>query len=105
MRILRLTLKKKWFNMIDSGIKVEEYREIKQYWWQRLCNGKMEDCEGHAEYKEFDYVEFRNGYGKRAPKMLFAFNGIAIGKAKPEWSDNWQGDVFVIKLGGKISHT
>lgn len=31
--------------------------------------------------------------------------GIERGKAKPEWSDNWQGDVFIIKLGNVISKT
>ena len=38
MRILSLPLKKEWYNMIESGIKTEEYREIKQYWIKRLCN-------------------------------------------------------------------
>lgn len=33
---LVLVLKKKWFDMIDSGIKKEEYREIKDYWIRRL---------------------------------------------------------------------
>ena len=32
----RLTLKKQWFDMIASGEKKEEYREIKDYWWMRL---------------------------------------------------------------------
>jgi len=36
MKILNLTLKKKWFDMILSGEKKEEYREIKQYWETRL---------------------------------------------------------------------
>jgi len=32
MNILRLTIKKEWFDMIQSGEKKEEYREIKPYW-------------------------------------------------------------------------
>ena len=36
MRILYLPLKKKWFDMIVSGIKKEEYREINEYWTKRL---------------------------------------------------------------------
>lgn len=36
--ILKLTLKKKWFDMIESGVKLEEYREIKPYWMARLLN-------------------------------------------------------------------
>ena len=30
--ILHLNLKKKWFDMILSGIKTDEYREMSPYW-------------------------------------------------------------------------
>ena len=42
MRVLHLTLKKKWFDMILSGEKKEEYREIKSYWCAQFAclNGK-----------------------------------------------------------------
>ncbi len=52
MKVLHLNLKKKWFDMIASGEKTEEYREIKPYWNTRLYG------------KEFDLVKFRNGYSK-----------------------------------------
>lgn len=32
MRILHLPLKAMWYEMIESGVKTEEYREIKPYW-------------------------------------------------------------------------
>ena len=32
MKILHLNLKAKWYDMIESGIKKEEYREIKPFW-------------------------------------------------------------------------
>ena len=35
---LHLTLKKKWFDLILSGEKKEEYREIKDYWCKRFCS-------------------------------------------------------------------
>ena len=35
--------------------------------------------------------------------MLFKFDTVNIGKCKPEWSDGWKDDVFVIKLGEKIN--
>lgn len=40
-KILYLTLKKQWFDLISSGVKNEEYREIKPYWIKRLtkCKG------------------------------------------------------------------
>ena len=34
--ILDLPIKSKWYEMIENGIKKEEYREIKEYWEKRL---------------------------------------------------------------------
>lgn len=113
---LHLVVKKKFFDMIASGEKTEEYREIKPYYVSRFWNVKsvkgwdsnsfcreLIQCGNESELfnfiKQFDVVELRNGYGYYAPKIIIDFEGIYIGKAKPEWSDNWQGDVFVIKLG------
>lgn len=122
MKILHLTLKKKWFDMIASGEKKEEYREIKPYWFRRLVlKGKDALIEPWTESiknknlaarwnfdnyyygKTFDTIVFKNGYSKDAPTITIQFKGISIGKAKPEWSDNWQGEVFVIKLGKKLT--
>lgn len=81
--------------MIASGEKKEEYREIKEYWIKRLWAwGNMFD-----DPREFYAVQFKNGYGKNAPTILVKWEGTEIGTAKPEWSDNWKGEVFKIKLG------
>ncbi len=106
MNILHLPLKKKFFDMILSGEKKEEYREIKMYWAQRLMNG-FPYIYGHIDklnpdFKDFDQIIFKNGYGSKAPTLIIEFLGIKIGQAKPEWSDNWQGDVFVINLGNVL---
>mgnify|MGYP000877451846 CR=1 FL=1 len=106
MRILHLTLRKKWFDMIASGEKKEEYRECKDYWVKRLLHFKYDGtpyCLPHM-VKWYDEIEFKNGYNKNARIMRVEFNGLTIGPAKPEWSDNWQGDVFRIKLGEIINH-
>lgn len=95
MRILHLTLKKKWFDMIESGEKKEEYRELKEYWASRFLSH-------NTLLNPFTHVHFKNGYSKIAPEMMFLINSIEIDKAKPGWSDNWQGDVFVISLGKRI---
>ena len=105
--VLRLTLKKKWYDMILSGEKKEEYREVKAYWTNRLVDvwigeGEEYHHEDTFRAKEFDYVEFKNGYAKDAPTMLVEFKGIEIGNATPEWSDNWQGQVFAISLGAVL---
>ena len=102
-KILHLTLKKKWFDMIASGEKKEEYRGIKDYWCKRFCNKHWQSYEREILYqainKYYDAVVFRNGYSKSAREITLECLGISIGVARPEWSDNWQGDVFIIKLG------
>lgn len=111
-KVLHLTLKKKWFDMIASGEKKEEYREIKPYWIRRLMGSKnisplnFSDNMPHSDQNafdfwknDFDFVIFKNGYRKDAATLKIEFKGLDYGKAKPEWSDNWQGDVFIIKLG------
>lgn len=58
--------------MIRTGKKTEEYREIKPYWDARLN-------------KDFDFVQFRNGYGEDAPVMVFRCLWIAKGRGVKEW--------------------
>ena len=83
---LDFTLKKKWFDMILSGEKPEEYREIKPYWHARLWD------------KDHDLVQFRNGYQAESPKVLMNLRGISKGIGKKEWGapDYW---VFILILG------
>lgn len=99
MKNLTLNVKKKWFDMILSGEKKEEYREIKP-----LYQNKFYDYSDNPEPTiiHFDTITFLNGMKKITPKIVIECKGITIGKAIPEWSDDWQGKVFVIKLGNII---
>ena len=67
--ILPLTLNKKWFDMILSGVKKEEYREIKPYWIKRFkaeILAKQVWTEGgpviekEYKFKHFDLIKFTN---------------------------------------------
>lgn len=92
--ILYLTLKKKWYDMIASGEKKEEYREIKPYWIKRL----------HFDIwntKPFDYIIFSNGYSKDAPKIKIEFLGMKVGIGNPSWG--WEKECYVISLGEIIN--
>ena len=70
-----LTLKKEWYDMILSGEKIEEYREIKPYWETRFTNyfGKHYDTSKDTptivwnENKKI--IIFRNGYGNDKPSF------------------------------------
>lgn len=91
-RILHLTLKKKWFDLIKSGEKKVEYREKKDYWTKRFfkSNGN--------ELKPYDFIIFTNGYGKDKPKLKVEWKGISIGEfeGKECWKI-WLGEVRVLK--------
>lgn len=76
MRTLQLTIKSKWFNLILSGEKKEEYRAIKEHWIARLT---LYPFNGGYEMKKFDAVQFINGYGKDKPTATSECKGIEIG--------------------------
>lgn len=89
METLHLTLKKKWFDMIASGVKKEEYREIKTYWLNRLS-------------KHHDVICFRNGYAKDCPKMTVEFEELLSGVGRAEWGAP-DFPVYILKLGAVLS--
>lgn len=112
MKILRITLEKKWFNMTDSGEKKEEYRKIKPYWISRLCHkhdgtigGDLHDVHKLVSYtirQDFDFIFARNGYNVDCKNWTRKCEGIKIGEGKPEWGAEPGEIYFVIKLGEKI---
>lgn len=87
MATLHLTLTKKWFDLILSGEKPEEYREMKPYWHKRLMGGKT-----------YDRIIFRNGYQKNAPQFTIELKGIVTGIGNPEWGAPKE-QVYILKLG------
>ena len=105
MLILHLTLNKQWFDMIESGIKTEEYRLIKDYWTSRLFTHKPYSVNYPAGFLSpinFDAIEFRNGYHKNCRTMLVEFKGVINSFGKPEWGAP-NHSVYIIKLGNIIS--
>jgi len=127
MNTLNLTLKKRWFDLISNGKKLEEYREIKPYWVERLIcslcsegiepavfdeivadfqnpNRRHESIDEMLEYfqiefKKFDYVLFRNGYSAAAPQHRRRFCGITVGEGGHLLGAPQGKQVFIIKLG------
>jgi len=89
MNILHLTLKKRWYGLIESGVKLEEYREIKPYWNKRLLS------------KHYDAVRFRNGYRKDSPVFLIELKEILTGLGIVEWGAP-NHPVYILKLGNVL---
>lgn len=86
-KTLHLTLKKEWFDMILSGEKKEEYREIKEYWSKRLM------------VRNYDVIHFRNGYSKNARWMTVEMKYLFTGLGKVKWGAPVRTPVFIIGLG------
>lgn len=69
---LRLTLHRRWFDMIQTGQKKEEYREIKPFWITRLN-------------KDYTRVEFINGYHTDADRFTVGLKKISVGYGRKDW--------------------
>ncbi|MDZ7939278.1 MAG: ASCH domain-containing protein [Rhodoferax sp.] len=52
MKILHLSLKTEYFNAINDGTKLEEFRLVTPYWCKRLM------------WRQYDAIEFTLGYPK-----------------------------------------
>lgn len=91
LKVLRLTLKKRWFDRVASVEKTEEYRTPGKWIFSRLIG------------KRYDAVEFSHGYGKHVPKVLVKFFGWHQGPGRSEWGATSQTRYVVIRLGQVIS--
>lgn len=129
MQTLSLVLKKKWYDMIASGEKTEEYREIKPYWITRLLYehsiyipdkeykiGRLRanfftssvdvlkyklECQD-VRFRGFCNVTFHLGYAKDRPTMTFVLDKITIGRGRAEWGAEEGNLYFVIHLGERL---
>ncbi len=79
-RILHLNLVRRWFDEIAAGTKRKEFRQFTDYWQTRLQD------------REYDFIEFRNGYATDALRMRVQFRGVML-------QGRGSNKVFVIKLG------
>lgn len=94
-KTLELILKNRWYDMIASGEKREEYREWKPYWLQRL--GKCID--GIWILKAPDIIRFRRGYTNLT--MEFRVQCMSYGTGNPQWGAPEE-PVIIFKLGKRI---
>ena len=105
---LHLVLKSKWFKMIESGEKTEEYREMKQYWLKRILGVSTPSLPvltlialQISKQSKFERVCFHRGYTNRT--MIFEIKDISIGIGKAPWGAPVDKKVIIIKLGNRIA--
>lgn len=104
--MITLPIKKKWFDMILSGEKTEEYREIKPYYDTRLPKefGMFKEGEKLVKANVFPpadlsttEVKFVNGYSRKSPSFI-ALCSLHIGTGKPEWGAEPGEKYYILKI-------
>lgn len=101
-----LPIKREWFDMILSGEKKEEYREIKPYYETRFTNlfgmivvhGKLVPSPFlEVPYTPVQIITFRNGYSKNSP-TLEAECTLSLGKGRPEWGAKPGEEYYILHI-------
>lgn len=94
--MLTLPIKKKWFDMILSGEKKEEYREIKPYYKSRFYTAGLVDRYGLPTISRA-WIAFRNGYSATSP-AIEAKCTLDIKKGRPEWGAEPGKEYYVLSI-------
>ena len=102
---LYLALKKKWYRFTEYGYKLEEYRDINEYWVKRLtCEKHFESVEQllskPVKFKEFSSVVLTLGYPEKddaSRHLEKQIDRITIGEGRFEWGAIPGKKYFVIK--------
>lgn len=125
-KTLHLNLMRKWFDLILSGEKKEEYRDIKETILRLLfdkekmtakralcfCNlMKIKSIKtqnksiGFFTYngKRFDTITFSNGYRKDRRQFTIELNSIKIDTGRSDWGAEKGEFYIVIELGEVLS--
>lgn len=112
-----LPIKKQWYDMILSGVKKEEYREIKPYYETRFQNlfgaitveptsifpeSRYELLQGYDVPEEIrkepvQEIVFRNGYSGTSPSFV-AKCSIRIGCGNPEWGAEPGVEYYILEI-------
>jgi len=81
-KILKLTLKKKWFDLMklrDEKLRKKiEFRDPSEWIFSRLIDK-------NGDPKKYDLIEFKNGYGKNAPSFYCEFLGWDVEEEQTEY--------------------
>lgn len=95
---LHLNLTKKWFDMILSGEKKEEYRALKPYWSRVFSTGKVK-IKGTIYPANGVVICFSNGYHKERRQMWVELKDVVIDTGKLGWGAIKHEKYYVLKLG------
>lgn len=123
MKTIHLNLHKKWFDMINSNQKKQEYRKISPYYCSKLLKVNDEvkplkwwkdffEFYGDASskviqvninemvftFRQYETATFSNGYAKKRPLMIVAISAIEISTGFGDWGAMPNEKYFVLNL-------
>jgi hypothetical protein len=124
MKKITLVLIRKWFDMIYSGIKHEEYRQITPYWCNKFLLDRGDQMpkkwweihlqpepgynpiefikegikEGELQFVNIYAIEFAHAYKNDRDKFTVHFEGFEIREGNPEWGAEKGTEYFVLKV-------
>ena len=120
-KTLHLVLKRKWWDMIASREKREEYRDANHYWAIRLLDRQYRWYSQNIDYpndfidwlcfrlahndiafRSYENVCFHLGYTNTT--MTFRIEYFILSTGKEEWGAEPNKYYFVIKLGERIDN-
>lgn len=106
-KVLYLPMKGKWYDLVLSGEKKEEYRLFKPYWASRIAHWIDDDIKSKAyshavldSGKEWAYISntgeptlqicFVNGYSKKARRFMALCDKVTFrtNSLHPEWGEH-----------------
>lgn len=93
---LILPIKGKWYDMIGSGEKREEYREIKPYYTTRLQNIGLLNENG-LPTGEKRAIILRNGYSATSRQMIVVVS-LEIKQGNPAWGAEEGVEYYALKI-------
>lgn len=102
---MTLPIKRKWWDMIRSGEKKEEYRDITQYYAKRFATAlgmyhrqlnpeRMEKTNARVPIHN---IVLRAGYSLDSPTMMVG-GMLRVGQGRPEWGAAPGVKYFIIEI-------
>lgn len=82
--MLTIPIKRRWYDMIRCGEKLEEYREPTHYWLCRFGSAFGRNVRDAQREGTEAWLRLRNGYNPESSTILIRA-GIRIGQGRPEW--------------------
>lgn len=111
IKILYQPLKAKWYRMIESGFKREEYREPTAFWCKRFVFFDtllfaILDGEKDMNLAGYTHVQFSLGYpknGDESRRMTFELKAIEYREGREEWGAEKGKKYLVMVLGRRTT--